>query len=315
MSSKYKKISDAQEILKALGLAAAQQNPISALTLLALCDIKPNNKWSEARKESKTISKDIMEFVRLVYKVDYAENSRETFRRKVLHQFVQSCIVNYNPDTPNLPVNSPKAHYAISNEALKIIKIYGSSDFSKKAKEFIASKNTLYTESIKARGLKSIPVTLNGKKFNLSPGKHNIVEAAIINIFAPLFANGGEVVYLGDTEDKGFFIDEKLIKSLDIKIDKHSKLPDVIIYRKDKDWLYMIEAITSHGPVSPKRIIELEKLFKDCKSGKIYVSAFPDFAEFRKHSSEIAWETEVWILETPEHLIHYNGDKFFGPRK
>jgi hypothetical protein len=315
MNSKEKKISEAQKILKALGLAATQQNPISALTLLALCEIKPNNKWSEARRESKTISKDIMEFVRSVYKVDYAENSRETFRRKVLHQFVQSCITDYNPDTPNLPVNSPKAHYAISKEALKIIKSYGSSDFSENAKKFIASKNILYTESIKARGLKSIPVTLNGKEFNLSPGEHNILQVAIINIFAPLFANSGEVVYLGDTAKKDFFVDERLIKHLNIKIDKHSKLPDVIIYRKDKDWLYLIEAVTSHGPVSPKRIIELEKLFEDCKSGKVYVSAFPDFIEFRKHSNEIAWETEVWILDSPEHLIHYNGDKFFGPRK
>jgi type II restriction enzyme len=314
MSAK-KKIKEAQNILKALGLPSAQQNELAALTLLALCDLKPNDKWANAKKISKGVAKDIMEFVRKIYKKDYAENSRETFRRKVLHQFVQSSIADYNPDNPNLPVNSPNAHYAISNQALEIIKKYNTPKFAKMAKEFIINKNILYSETIKARNLKSIPVTLGGKDYNLSPGKHNIVQASIVNTFAPLFAPGGEIVYLGDTEKKNLYIDEKLSKSLGIPIDNHNKLPDVIIYRKDKDWLYLIEAVTSHGPVSPKRIIELEELFKKCKSGKIYVSAFPDFAEFRKHTSQIAWETEVWIVETPEHLIHYNGDKFFGPRK
>lgn len=72
--------------------------------------------------------------------------------------------------------------------------------------------------------------------------------------------------------------------------------------------------VTSHGPISPKRLIELEELFNDCLLGKIYVTAFPDFAEMKRHLANIAWETEIWILEFPDHMIHYNGDKFIGPR-
>jgi hypothetical protein len=65
--------------------------------------------------------------------------------------------------------------------------------------------------------------------------------------------------------------------------------------------------------MTPKRIVELEHMLKDCKLGKVYVTAFPDFTEFRRHLNTIAWETEVWIMIHPEHMIHYNGDKFMGP--
>jgi len=97
-------------------------------------------------------------------------------------------------------------------------------------------------------------------------------------------------------------------------MNEHGKLPDVVLYDKKRKWLFLIEAVTSHGPVSPKRIIELEKMLENCEAGKVYVSAFPDFKEFKKHTSDIAWETEVWVMEFPEHMIHFNGDRFMGPR-
>ena len=99
-----------------------------------------------------------------------------------------------------------------------------------------------------------------------------------------------------------------------IPITEHSKLPDVVLFDREKNWLYLIEAVTSHGPVSPKRVVELEELLKDCKVGKVYVTAFPDFSEFKKHSTNIAWDTEVWLVDFPEHMIHFNGDRFVGPR-
>ena len=68
------------------------------------------------------------------------------------------------------------------------------------------------------------------------------------------------------------------------------------------------------GPMSPKRILEINEMTKDVSSGKIFVTAFPDFKSFKKFSEELAWETEVWISDMPEHMIHLNGDKFMGPR-
>ena len=75
--------------------------------------------------------------------------------------------------------------------------------------------------------------------------------------------------------------------------------------------LPLIEAVTAHGPLSPKRQIELEETLKDCKAKRVYISAFPDFYEFKRHIDNIAWETEVWTENNPDHMIHFNGPKFF----
>lgn len=309
------KIDDAQKILKELGLPSSQQNEISAYTLLALCGIKPRDKWDKATNESLKVSKGIMAFCKDVYKKEYAPNTRETFRRQVLHQFVQARIANYNPDNPSLPVNSPNAHYALTNEALETIKSFGTKAWKEEVERFKSEVGELSKRYLKERKQILIPVKLsNGKTLKLSAGKHNVVQAAIVQDFAERFAHGSEVLYLGDTANKDLYIDKETLKELGIPIDKHSKLPDVVLYDQKRNWLYLIEAVTSHGPVSPKRVIELEELLKDCKAGKVYVSAFPDFAEFKKHSTNIAWETEVWVVDFPEHMIHFNGDRFMGPR-
>jgi len=309
------KIEEAQAILKELGLPEAQQNEISAYTLLALGNLKEKNKWSSAFKHSHGVSKGIMAFISQNYGKNYAPNTRETFRRQVLHQFVQAGIANYNPDIPDLPVNSPRAHYAISEIALVTIRTYKTKKWKKSVKQFINQIGELKEKYNKDRNMLRVPVKLlDGKELLLSPGKHNEVQAAIVEEFASRFAIGSILLYLGDTEKKDLHVDKEKLESIGIPITEHSKLPDVVIYDESKNWLYLIEAVTSHGPMSPKRVVELENFLKRCKAGKIYVSAFPDFSEFKKHTNNIAWETEVWIMEFPEHMIHFNGDRFLGPR-
>lgn len=309
------KIEQAQAILKELGLPEAQQNEISGYTLLALCNIKEKDKWSNSFKQSHGVSKGIMAFIAENYGKEYAPNTRETFRRQVLHQLVQAGIADYNPDIPDLPVNSPHAHYAISAKALETIKTFGTKNWKNSVGQFKNEIGELIKKYSKERKLSRVPITLpNGIVLLLSPGKHNLVQAAIVEEFASRFAKGSTLLYLGDTEQKNLHIDKKKLKSIGIPITEHSKLPDVVIYDESKNWLYLIEAVTSHGPMSPKRIVELEDFLTNCKAGKIYVSAFPDFAEFKKHTKNIAWDTEVWIMEFPEHMIHFNGDRFLGPR-
>lgn len=309
------KIIEAQIILKDLGLPNSQQNEISAITLLALCDIKGKDKWKDAKKISLGVSKGIMKFSADFYNKEYAPNTRETFRRFVLHQFVQARVADYNPDIPDLPVNSPRAHYAISKEALAVIKSYGTREWNKNTKNFRDSVENLAKKYAKKREVNRVPVTLpNGKILNLSPGKHNEVQAAVVEQFRPEFAKKSELLYLGDTEQKDLYSDNQTMQKIGIPIDQHSKLPDIVLFDREKNWLYLIEAVTSHGPVSPKRVEELEKMLEKCTAGKVYVSAFPDFKEFRKWSNKLAWETEVWICELPSHMIHFNGDRFMGPR-
>lgn len=311
------KIAEAQEILKALGLPSAQQNDMSALTLLALCSIKKDTPWADATRTSQRITKEIMAFVNENYKSDapYAPNTRETFRRQVLHQFIQAGVVNYNPDDPTLPVNSPKAHYAITEEALEVAKSYGTKNWDSRTQQFAVEYEILRDRYAAERDMHRIPLVIEENECYLSPGAHNEVQAAVVEEFAPRFAPGGKLLYIGDTEDKDLYVNAAGLEALNLPITEHSKLPDIVISDEKRGWLFLVEVATSHGPVSAKRVIELEEFTKNCPFGIVYVTAFPNAREFKKHVDEIAWETEVWLSDTPDHMIHFNGDRFIGPRK
>jgi type II restriction enzyme len=310
-------IQQAQDILKNLGLPTAQQNEISALTLLALVGLGPDDQWSEATRSRRSVSKDIMAFIAGQFSKTYAPNTRETVRRQVLHQFIQARIAEYNPFEPNLPTNSPRAHYAISDDALMVIKTYGTNAWAGAVAQFIAAHGSLANTYAKHRSTGTlVPITLpDGSKIELSPGKHNDVQKAIIEQFAPRFAPEAKLLYIGDTAKKNVIMDAATLATLGLGADDHDKLPDVVLFDQKKKWLFLIESVTSHGPMSPKRVFEIEERLRDDQVGPIYVSAFPDMAEFRKHMRDIAWETEVWIVEIPDHMIHFNGDRFLGPRK
>lgn len=309
------KTEEARDILKALSLPSAQQNEMSALTLLALCGLKEKDSWKKAKSQSLTVTKGIMQFVAGHYGRNYAPNTRETFRRQVLHQFVQAGIAEHNPDNPSLPTNSPHAHYALTEPALSAIKAYGSKAWKRQSAMFLSTKGSLIAIYNKERAKRMVPVKLaDGTKLKLSPGKHNEVQAVVIEQFAPRFAPGSIVLYLGDTSRKNLILDKKNLGDLGISLSDHDKLPDVVLFDPPRKWLFLVEAVTSHGPVTPKRVVELNSMFSKAAVGLIYVSAFPDFSEFHKHVGKIAWETEVWIAEFPDHMIHYNGDNFFGPR-
>lgn len=309
------KVEEAREILKSLGLPPAQQNEMSALTLLALCGLRPTDKWRQAYRHSVTVTKGIMGFIAQEYGKQYAPNTRETFRRQVLHQFVQARIADYNPDAPDLPTNSPRAHYAISEPALTAVKAYGSRRWRLAVSQFLSDQGSLLTIYQRRREQRLVPAILPDQTtLKLSPGKHNQLQVAVIEEFAPRFAPGARLLYFGDTAKKNLYVNADRLKALHISITEHDKLPDILLHDEARQWLFLIEAVTSHGPMTPKRVVELQKVFAVCDAGCVYVSAFPDLAEFRKHLRHIAWETEVWIAEMPEHLIHFNGDRFLGPR-
>ena len=152
-----------------------------------------------------------------------------------------------------------------------------------------------------------VPVTLpGGRELRLSPGRHNEMQKAVVEEFAPRFAPGARLLYLGDTARKDLLVDEAGLAELGIPITDHDKLPDVMLHDAERNWLFLVEAVTSHGPVTPKRVFELEDMLSVCAAGAVYVSAFPDFGEFRKHMKAIAWETEVWLCDAPDHMIHYD---------
>lgn len=228
---------------------------------------------------------------------------------------MQGGICEHNPEEPGLSPNSKNNHYRLTIEVLRVVRSYGLPNYTSELTTFKQVVGTLAEKYAKARNLLKVPIKFSdGQEFHFAPGAHNELQAAIVNEFAATFAHGSVLVYIGDTANRGARMDNELLKELNIPIGLDSKLPDVILYDKERDWLFLIEAFTSVGPMSPQRIIELEKLLAGCKSGKVYVTAFPNKALFRSHVAEIAWETEVWIADNPTHLIHFNGDKFLGPR-
>jgi type II restriction enzyme len=312
---KSERIAEAQAILKALGLPSAQQNKMAALTLLALCGIAPSDPWKQAKRSARTVTKGVMDFVNERYKIRYAPNTRETFRRQVLHQFVLAGIADYNPFEPELATNSPRAHYAISEAALKAVMTFGTKDWETEVAGFLSHRTALMEIFERRRSTRLVPVRFpDGKLVALSPGAHNKLQKAIVEEFASRFAEAPTLLYLGDTAQKGLHIDADTLRKLRFPITEHDKLPDVIIFDQKRNWIFLVEAVTSHGPMSKKRVLELGHFLANCSAGLVYVSAFPDMREFRRHIGEIAWDTEVWIADMPEHLIHFNGDRFLGPR-
>jgi len=305
------KINEATAILKDLGLPKDQQNERSALTLLALIDLKEDMAWSESKMRAIRIH-DILVFIQKHYGKQYAENTRETIRRQTIHQFEQAGITIRNPDNPLRPTNSPKTVYTITDYALKAIRKYGTPDWQSALQDFIRNKGKLIEKYEKRKKEHLISVELpDGTPIDFSPGKHNELQAKIIGEFRARFCPTAKVVYVGDAARKLLYVEENLLRELNIPITKHDKLPDIVLYNPQTNHLFLIEAVTAHGPLSPKRQIELEETLKDCKAKRIYVSAFPDFSEFKRHIDKIAWETEVWIENNPDHMIHFNGPQFF----
>ena len=159
-----------------------------------------------------------------------------------------------------------------------------------------------------------IPLQLtDGQTILLSAGDHSQLIKDIVTDFGARYVPGGTLVYAGDTGNKHGFFDVDLLASLGVQLDNHGKLPDVVIYNSEKNWLFLIEAVTSHGPVDHKRYGELNILFQNCTAGLVFVSAFPDTKTYVKYSGVIAWETEVWMADNPSHMIHFNGSRFMGP--
>lgn len=313
MNDKSDYINAAHQIIISLGLPRAQQNERSALCLLALLNLTPGKAWVNAENPLMGIT-PIMDWAREHYGKEYAPNTRETIRRQTMHQFCDAGFALYNPDKPDRPVNSPKAVYQIEPATLALLRTFGTSAWHNALTAYLSERETLVARYAKAREQNRIPVEITpGKKITLSPGEHSELIRAIIENFAPRFAPGSMLVYAGDTGDKWGYFDAALLSGLGVDVDSHGKMPDVVLHYIEKNWLLLVESVTSHGPVDGKRHTELARLFARSTAGLVYVTAFPNRSIMGRYLGEIAWETEVWVADAPSHLIHFNGTRFLGP--
>jgi BsuBI/PstI restriction endonuclease HTH domain/BsuBI/PstI restriction endonuclease domain len=280
-------IDAAHKILISLGLPRQQQNARSALCLLALLDLQPDRKWAEAQNPLMGIT-PIMDWVRDHYSKTYAPNTRETVRRQTMHQFVAAGVALYNPDNPARPVNSPAAVYQIEPSTLALLRSFDTDAWHDKLTAYLAQHQTLAAQYARARKQKLIPVKIApGQQIILSPGKHSELIRAIIEDFGARFVPGGVLIYAGDTGEKWGYFDAVLLSKLGVSVDAHGKMPDVVFYYPDRNWLLLVESVTSHGPVDGKRHAELARLFAKATAGLVYVTAFPNRAIMSRYVDEI----------------------------
>jgi adenine-specific DNA-methyltransferase len=309
----HHKVSEAQDVLRQLGLPKSQTNERSGLTLLALVNLTPDKQWSDIQRPLLGIT-PMMDFMAAYYGKQYAPNSRETVRRQTVHQFVAAGIALINPDNPGRPTNSGQTVYQVPAELEACLRSFGTVEWADRLKQWRQVVPALIERWAMDRKMKMVPVTLpGGAHIELSAGGQNPLIKAVIEEFCPRFAPGGHVLYVGDAGDKFVVWERDALKALGVRVNERGKMPDVVVHDHRRGWLLLIEAVTSHGPVDPKRQEELASLFGDCVAGLVYVTSFADRRTLAERLPQISWETEVWIAEHPTHMIHFDGERFLGP--
>ena len=320
------KISEAREILQAIGIPLGEgelktelrQNRL-ALTLLAVADIKPSSQWAEAKihgdeNDYALRTRDIIEFWNKFYRLNLSRGSYDDVRRKNLDYLVEAGLVLRSANDPNASTNSPNRRYAISQASSDLLHRFGESGWEKYVHLFKSKCGDLRKRFERNRQMAMIPVRLpTGQELSLTPGPHNVLQKAIVEEFLPRFAPGSKILYLGDTTRRQIIKDEERLQMLGFPELNHDLLPDVIAYYEKKNWILLIEAVHSSNPISQLRHLNLENLTEMCRAGKVFVSVFQNREQFRRWIVEISWETEVWLVDEPTHMIHFDGEKFLGP--
>lgn len=305
------KVSVIKSVLATIGMPKAQQADLCALTILSMANLKHKTPWKNAQNNWIRIH-DVIAFANANYATTYAENSRETFRKQAMHHFRTAALIEDN----GMATNSPNYRYRLTDEFLAVVRDVNAKNVTKSQalQNFCKVHTSLTSIYASKKKMQKMPVQINGISFTLSTGKHNELQKSIVEEFAPRFAPNAQCLYIGDTTEKDLVKEVDKLSELGFAITLYDKMPDVVLYREDKNWLFFVEAVTSVGPMSPARIMEIQEMTKDVKAGKIFVTAFLDFDTYKRFSKELAWETEVWIADMPDHMIHLNGDKFLGPR-
>jgi hypothetical protein len=293
-----------------------------ALAFLAVANVTDSSGWAKVKGYDKQQAaralktREIIPFINTHFEENISPGSYDDIRRKDLKLPVIAGVVIKSAANPNAARNDPTRAYALSPEYAALIRGFGTASWEADVDEFLNNRTTLAKEFEQGREMQTIPIWLAGEQeLKFSPGKHNQLQKAIIELFLPRFGYGAEVLYIGDTADKFLFVNHSKLKELGFFELSHGELPDILAYSETKNWLFIIEAVHSSGPITALRLAELRKLTSQCTTDIVFVTAFSDRNTFRKFAPEIAWETEVWIADAPDHLIHFDGEKFLGPYK
>ena len=309
---------EAQAVLIALGVPLLNLSETrrlhAARAFVALAGLKPGDTWSQAQDmTSLTLTtKQILRFGREHHGEKRSDGTYDNVCRQDLLLPVTAGVVQQAADKAT---NDSTRGYGIHPDAAKVARSFGTAHWPQACREFEAAWPSLAKQLARHRQLRKIPIRISqGRELMFEPDPHNQLQKAVVEVFLPLFGHGADLLYVGDAADKGKFSEPATLRALGVFDMGHEKLPDVVAYSSARNWLFLIEAVTSANPVTEVRRLTIERMLEGkCKADRVYVSAFPDRATFRKFAAQVAWETEVWIADAPEHMVHFNGDKFLGP--
>lgn len=320
-SLNQKLINEALDILESVGIPF-ERKTIKGLQSMAMCflsvaDVTKSWKQAKGQNENRHLkTREIIKFINEHYEENISPGSYDDVRRKHLKLLVLAELVLNSADNPSASTNDPTRGYTLKSDFRNLIVCYNTSEWAIKLKLYLKNQQPLSELLARNRNIIKLPVILPGNiEIKLSQGGHNELQREVIEEFLPRYGKGCEVLYIGDTSNKILYYKEDKLKALGFFKLSHDDLPDIIAYNADKNWLYLIEAVFSSGPMNEYRVLELKKALQKCKAGLIFVTAFTSKNDFRKYVAEIAMETEVWTADNPDHMVHFNGDKFLGPYK
>lgn len=316
-----KLIFDMLDILESTGIDFSgftdRRKEKMACACLAVAGVKKS--FKEARSMMNGVflrSRDVIAFENENYGENIAMGSYDDIRRKDLKPLTDLGYVVNSADFDMSATNNPTRGYALSAPFCKLVQSFGTKSWMKTLSLFTEQQRKLREELERKRAAEKVPVTLpSGINLELSAGEHNILQKHIVETFLPEFGMGAQVLYIGDTSDKYLYRDDESLKAIRFFELEHDELPDIVAYSKEKNLLFLIEAVHSSGPMSESRMASLKNLLKDCPANIVFFTAFLDMKEFRKWLPQIAWETEVWVADNPHHLVHFNGFKFLEIHK
>lgn len=310
-------INEALDILESVGVPVNKTE--RSLERMAVCFLAVagiTTKWSEAKENTNLKSRAIITFVNDNFEENISSGSYDDIRRKDLKFLVLADLIVNSGISKGSATNDPTRGYSLHPDFKKLIETYKTNEWQNNLRNFNSNRLSLAEILERKRNIEKIPVKLPNEIYiELSLGEHNVLQKQIIEQFLPRFGSDCVVLYIGDTSNKSLHIELEQLKELNFFELSHDELPDIIAYSVKNNWLYLIEAVYSSGPMSETRVLELKRMLKECKAELIFVTSFLTRADFKRWILDVAWETEVWIADNPDHLVHFNGHKFLGAYK
>lgn len=306
------KLDDAAQMLSDVGFGTHIKNSNMAVRfLVAATKIRPADDWQKATNDGIQIHA-ALEFLNQYYGTTFKENTRESLR-KAGPKKMETVGLAANNLSSTVATNSKNMRWRLTTDFFELVQAYGTSNYSRLLKDFTAHHQSRVSLLEAQRNTAMIPINYNGFQFSLTPGRHNQLHKEVLTKFAPRFAGGSELLYIGDTSKKDLVFEEDKLQQLGFPMTMHDLIPDIVLYDQTRNWLFLIEAVASTGPMSIDRVKRIKKEFHG-DAGLVFVSAFQNWDVYRRFVGDIAWETEIWIADFPDHMIHMNGDRFMGPR-